>query len=140
MERKVNTAMPPKRLWERLLDIGVFSIGPYVVSVQGEHIRVYHMRMNDMCHCSRRASFHEMERLCSERGYTFNYLLSRSLPKSFLPVNGTDGQDDLIKKRAEQPSDASTHEILKISDNIQDGSRVFGKVLTEETAANQKNE
>jgi len=139
MKEKVNAAPPPKNLWERLLDVGIFSIGPFAVFAQGEHIRVYHMRMNHICHCSREASFHEMERLCSERGYTFNYLLSRSLPESFLPVNRTDGQDDLMKKRAEQPSHFSTHETLKISDTIQDGSRMFGKVLMEETTVNQKN-
>lgn len=133
MKEKVNSATSPKNLWERLLNIGIFSIGPFVVSVHGELIRVYHMRMNDICYCSRKVSFYEMKRLCSERGYTFDYLLSRSSPKSFLPINRISGKNDVIQKKVAQPPDTSTRKTTKIPDNIHDGLRMFGNVLSEET-------
>jgi len=79
MEEKLST----RKIWEHLLSSGGYSIGYFSVTVNGDQVRVYHYRTQNVEYFHIDDSYEEMQRLYRERGYDLSSLLNHYYPKSF---------------------------------------------------------
>ena len=74
--------MTDKEHWHSLLLYKRFSIGPFVVSLTNDTVRVFHSRKNQTYRFPKKESFERMQDLCRVYHYDIHYLLQSCKPKS----------------------------------------------------------
>lgn len=114
----MDAHISPKSAWEHLLALGEFSIGQFVVSTHDGDVRVYHSKTYQVCHCPQSESYQELQRLCEERGYSFQDLLMWFVPNTYhntitpelwSPNNPDDRSISVISRHGTHSSEHSEH-------------------------------
>ena len=75
--------MYDKQYWYNLLLYGRFSLGPFVISLNEDIVRIFHSRTDQTYRFPRDESYEKMRDLCRLLHYDMRYLLKNYKPKSY---------------------------------------------------------